>query len=135
MTSILFPFNDAINDLFTGSTALTSQLGGTVIFRNDAPDNQPLPYVVWNWQSFIDENITPSKMFNNILNVRAFSATKAQADTIYGLIDDLLDGHTITITGWTNFYTVRTMPFEDVNIEPNGVKTNVAGGLYRIRAG
>lgn len=130
MSSILDDFNAGVQ------SHLVNALGaGTAIYRNQAPDKEPYPYVVWNWQNFMDENLTPSKMFNNILNIRAYAANPTQADTIYGILDNSVDGHTITITGQSNFFTVRTMPFEDVFTDPSGIKTHVAGGLYRIRTG
>lgn len=133
--NVLGSFNSAIDTLLTGSSTLVSQLGGTAIYYIDAPDNKDLPYVVWNWQSLMDENQTPSRMFNAIINVRVFSASKTQAGTIDGTIDELLNGHTVSVSGNTNFFTARIDAFGDVDKEPNGVKTYIAGGLYRIRTG
>jgi hypothetical protein len=48
----------AVFSKLSGSTALVTALGGTAVYKNQAPDNQPLPYVIWNWQSAVDENMT-----------------------------------------------------------------------------
>lgn len=133
--SVLGDFNTGVFNKLSGSSSLITQLGGTAIYYQVAPDDQAVPYIVFNWQSFMDENQTPSKMFNNILNVRVFADDPAEADTIIGTVDSLIDGHTLTISGQTNFFSVRTFTFGDMEAEPNGVKTFVAGGLYRIRTG
>ena len=133
--SVLGDFNTGVFNALKGSSTLITALGGTAIYYQFAPDDQSLPYVIFNWQSFMDENQTPSKMFNNILNVRVFADDPAEADTIVGAVDDAFDGHTLSVSGQTNFFTVRTMTFGDVETEPNGVKTHIAGGLYRIRTG
>ena len=133
--SVLGDFNTGVFNALKGSSTLITALGGTAIYYQIAPDDQSLPYVIFNWQSFMDENQTPSKMFNNILNVRVFADDPAEADTIVGAVDDAFDGHTLSVSGQTNFFTVRTMTFGDVETELNGVKTHIAGGLYRIRTG
>lgn len=127
--------DSAVNTKLTGSTVLTTALGGTAIFAIQAPDGQAKPYVVWNWQSNVQENLTPSRMWNDILNVRVFTASKAQGGSIDGIIDGLLEGSAFTITGWTNFWTAREDAFQDVITEPNGQETFVTGGLYRVRIG
>lgn len=128
-------FNAGIDTLLSGSTVLTTQLGGTAVYYQAADDDAAMPYVIWNWQSFMDENQTPSRMFNNILNVRTFASSPAQASAIDGTIDGLLNGHTVSIAGLSNFWTSRTDAFGDDYKEPNGERVCVAGGLYRIRVG
>lgn len=133
--SVLGDFNTGVFGALSGSSSLITALGGTAIYYQIAPDKQSYPYVIFNWQSFMDENQTPSKMFNNILNVRVFASNPSEADTIIGTIDNLFDGHTLSVSGQTNFFSVRTMTFGDVFTDPSGIKTHVAGGLYRIRTG
>lgn len=127
--------NKAVYGVLTGSTALISALGGTAVYYLQAKDDAALPYVVWNWQSSIDENITPSRMWNNIINVRCFCSSASQAGSVDAHIDGLLSGATLSVTGWSNFFTVRELAFSDVITEPSREKTWVSGGLYRIRIG
>jgi hypothetical protein len=130
--------NTAISTKMENSATLITELGGTAIYYLQAPDNTPLPYVVWNWQGAVDENLTPSRMFNNIANIRVFadfSANPQQAGNIDAIIDDLFRGATLSVTGWSNFWTSREFVFGEVSTEINGEKIEVVGGLYRIRIG
>ena len=53
----------AIYTTLTGGTALTSLLAGTAsVYYNAAPDDATFPYVVFNYQSNLEENQTPSRM-------------------------------------------------------------------------
>lgn len=125
----------AVFSKLSGSSALVTALGGTVIYKNQAPDNQPLPYVVWNWQSAVDENQTPSRMWNTILNVRCFAASATQAGSVDAIIDELFTGTAFSVSGFTNFWTAREMEFDNTITEPDKSRTEVVGGLYRIRIG
>lgn len=125
----------AIFSKLSGSASLLTALGGTAIYKNQAPDNKPLPYVIWNWQSAVDQNMTPSRMWNTIVNVRCFAATPSQAGTIDAIVDGLFTGTAFSVSGWTNFWTARELYFDNTIIEPNSQKTEVVGGLYRIRIG
>lgn len=125
----------AVFSKLTGSSNLMTALGGTAVFKNQAPDNQSLPYVVWNWQSAIDENQTPSRMWNAILNIRCYAANASQAGSVDGIIDGLFTGTAFSVNGFTNFWTAREMEFDNTIIEPDKTRTEVVGGLYRIRIG
>lgn len=127
--------NGAVFSKLSGSTALTTALGGTAIYYQLAPDDKPLPYVVWNWQSVVDENLTPSRMTNAILNVRAYASTPTQAGSVDAIIDGLFSGTAFTVTGWTNFWTAREDFFSDASVLPNQEKVYGTGGFYRIRLG
>lgn len=125
----------AIFQKLSGSSSLTTALGGTAIYKNQAPDDKPLPYVIWSWQSAVDENATPSRMWNSIINVRCFAASPTQAGSVDAIVDELFTGTAFSVSGWTNFWTAREMYFDNTINEPNGQKTEVVGGLYRIRIG
>lgn len=125
----------AIYNQLTASSDLTTLLGGTYIYYIQAPDNTDPPYIVWNWQSAVDENLTPSRMWNGIVNVRAFCASPSQAGSADSYVDTQLNGAALSVSGWTNFYSSREFFFSDVVDEPNTVKTYVIGGFYRIRIG
>lgn len=127
--------DSAVFSKLSGSTALVNALGGTAIYKNQAPDNPAMPYVVWSWQSAVDENLTPSRMWNTILNIRCYAASASQAGSVDGIIDGLFTGAAFAVTGWTNFWTARELEFDNTINEPNGARTEVVGGLYRIRIG
>jgi hypothetical protein len=125
----------AVYSKLGSSSALVTALGGSAFYKNQAPDGKALPYVVWNWQSAVDENQTPSRMWNTIINIRCFAASATQAGSVDAIIDELFTGTAFTVTGFTNFWTAREMEFDNTIIEPDKSRTEVVGGLYRIRIG
>ena len=127
--------NAAIYSKLTGGTALTSMLAGTAsVYHLAPPDNAAFPYVIFNTQGGGDENITPSRMKNLVLYVRAYSkAGAANAGSIDAQIDTLLHGQALSVTGWTNFWTAREIDLEDVETMPNNERIWNKGGMYRIR--
>jgi len=58
------------------NTAIYSRLGGTAtsagtaVFFLQAPDNFPLPYVVWDYTADRDENETPNRTKNDVLFIQ-----------------------------------------------------------------
>ena len=125
----------AVYNTMANSSALTTLLGGTAIYKNIAPDNVSGDYVVWNFQSAVDQSLTPSRMWNTIINIRAFTATETNGGSADALIDGLFNGQALSVGGWSNFWTSRELYFDDVLVEPNKQKTVVTGGFYRIRMG
>lgn len=123
----------AIYSTLSGGTALTTALGGTAIYHQQAPDGQALPYVVWNIQGGGDENITSNRMKNLVLFVRAYAASAAQAGTIDNYCDALLHGKNLSVTGWHMFWLGRESDLELVENPPDGGRVFMAGGLYRVR--
>ena len=125
--------NTGIYSTLSGGTALTTALGGTAIYYQQAPDEAALPYVVWSYQGGGDDNITPSRMKSLLVYVRGYAATPALAGTIDTYCDALLHGKTITVTGWKNFWTAREEDISLVENPPDGAPIFSAGGIYRIR--
>jgi|GEM_PF-1520461 hypothetical protein len=129
--------NAAIRSRLSADGSLGTLLGGTaLVFFQQAPDTQAYPFVVWNYMGGGDENITPSRMKNLMINVMAYgTVSAANVGTIDKRIDALLHNYTFTVTGWNNFWTARE---EDINLVDNpqsGNKVFSAGGIYRIRLG
>jgi hypothetical protein len=127
--------NKAIYDKLSAGTALTTLLPGTTsIYHLQAPDFAVLPYVVYSVQAGGDENITPSRMKNMVVYVRAYSAVSAlAAGSIDTQIDALLHCGSITMSGWTNFWLHRETDVENIDNLPSGEKVWMEGGFYRTR--
>ena len=127
--------NHLITSIYTtlsGGTALTSMLGGTAIYHLQAPDGAALPYVVFSNAGGGDESLTPSRMTNTVWNVRAWADDAKEAWAIMDAVDALLHNKTLTVTGWTCFWSMRENIFELT--DTTGADTLYgAGAYYRIR--
>lgn len=128
--------SSAVFSKLTQGTALTSLLAGTAsVYFNIAPDEAALPYVVFSYQSALDENLTPKRMINDLMYIRGYTDVNGMtAGNISTQIDNLFQGATITITGWSNFWCTRQTEIENVEITTSGKRIYNAGGVYRIRA-
>ena len=125
--------NTGMYTKLSGGTALTTLLGGTAVYYLHAPEGASLPYVVWNYQGGGDENITPSRMKNLMVFVRGYATTPALAGSIDTQIDALLHKQTLSVSGWTNFWTHREEDLALVEYEPTGNNIYMTGGMYRVR--
>jgi len=127
--------NKTIYDVFKADGTLTGMLAtGTPIYYQQAPDKQTYPFVVFSWQTGNDDNDTPRRAKDMILWARAFSiAGPAQAGSIDARMDTLINGKTLTVSGWSNFYTARETDVALVENLPDNNKVWQAGGMYRIR--
>lgn len=123
----------AIYSKLAAGTALTSALGGTAIYADQAPDNTSLPYVVFNHMAGGPENITPRDYRTHLWFVRAYAATRGNANIYDGHVSDLLHKGTLSVSGWTTFWLVREEDFSLIENLPNGNKVYMAGATYRVR--
>ena len=123
----------ALYSTLIAGTALITELGGTVVYQDFAPDGQARPYVIFNHQGGGNENITHAGLKNNIWFVRGFADTREKAVTIGAKIAALLNKRTLTVTGFTNFWTVRELDQSAVELMPNNSRIYMAGAFYRIR--
>jgi len=133
MTDILGAMGTAIYSKLAAGTALTTALGGTAIYAEQAPDKSTLPYVIFNHMAGGPENITPRDMRSHLWFVRAYASTRAAVNLYDGYISDLLHKGSLSVTGWTTFWLVREEDFSLVENPPNGDKIHMAGATYRIR--
>lgn len=131
--SVLNVTNAAIYSKLASNSTLTALLGGTAIYYQQAPDNQALPFVVFSLQAGGPQNINPSDLRNQLYFVRGYAATPALAGSIDAQCNASLHGVTLTVSGYTNFWTVRENDFAMPINEPNGARSNMAGAYYRIR--
>jgi hypothetical protein len=120
------------NTLSAG-TALTGELGGTFIYNKQAPQTPPDKFVIFQWQGGGDENESKHRTRNVIYTVRGVATTQEAAATIDGLIDGLLHLKTLTISGWTNFWTARIADVNFIEQNAGGVNRYHVGAQYRIR--
>ena len=123
----------AIYSTLSGGTALTTLLGGTLIYQDHPPDGSARPYVVFNHQAGGPELLNSHDIRSNVWYVRGFADTKASAVAIDAQIDALLDGHTLSVSGYTNFWTKREEDLSIVETQPNNERIYSNGGLYRVR--
>lgn len=125
----------ALYATLSGGTALTSKLATTTsVYHIRAPNVTTYPYVVFSLQAGGPENITPSDMWNLVYFIRAYSASSATAASqIHTEIRKLLHKKTISITGYTNYWTSLESELESADEQVNSTPIFMAGGLYRIR--
>jgi len=121
------------------NTAIYSRLGGTAtsagtaVFFLQAPDNFPLPYVVWDYTADRDENETPNRTKNDVLFIRAYAASQSAAGSIDAQIDTLLHHKPLTVSGYSNFWLAREDGYSLPEVDASGRKTFMVGAEYRIR--
>jgi hypothetical protein len=133
MTDYLGAMGTAIYNQLKAGSALVAELGGTAIYCGLAPDHTSLPYVVFNHQAGGPENISPGNLHSDVWQVRGYAASLAQANRIDGLIQDLLHRQIISISGYTNIWTVKEENISMVESPPSEARIYSAGGLYRVR--
>lgn len=133
MASPLGAMGSALYSHLAAGTALTTLLGGTAVWNTLAPpDNNSLPYVVFFYSGGGDDNDSPRRARSPIYTVKAVAATKLAAANLDAEIDALLHEQTITVTGYTNYWTARVTDI-DYAEENGGVLYWHSGGQYRIR--
>ena len=131
--SVYNALNAAIYSALSGGTALTTALGGTAIYFQQAPDGAALPYVVWSYPAGGDDNLTSSRMKSMVAYVRGYAEKAAQAGTIDGYCDALLHGRVLSVTGWDNFWSAREEDIAYMETLPDNTRAYSAGGYYRFR--
>lgn len=123
----------AILNKLKAGTALITELGGTYIYADQAPDTASPPYVVFNHQGGGPENISPGNLQSDIWQIRAYATTRAQANRLDGDIYDLIHRKILSVSGYANLYTWKEQNISLVENPPDQAKIYSAGGLYRVR--
>ena len=115
-------------------TALTALLGGTLIYNGLAPQGRALPFVLFNQQSGVSDNLTPTRSEDFLYQVKGLSASgMAAAGSIASAIDTLLHNTTLTVSGgWVN-YSIRRERHIRYEETETGERICHAGAVYRIR--
>lgn len=132
--SVQNALNTGIYSTLTGNSTLTGLLAtSTSAYYAQAPDNATLPFVVWSYQGGGPDNQNPSDMRSILLYVRGYATAPATAGSIDTHAGTTLHGGSVTVAGYTNFYSVRETDFHSVETLPNGEQVYSAGAVYRIR--
>jgi hypothetical protein len=123
----------ALNTAIYSQLAGTNTAAGTKVYYLQAPDAAALPYIVFDYVASRDENMTKNRTKDCSMFIRAYAATPGQAGTIDGQIDGKLHNTGLTVTGYTNFWTMRENAYSLVEVDASGRKTYMAGADYRVR--
>lgn len=132
-----------IDDIYEGirtrlvtDAALVVELGGSAVYAGNVPQNAVLPYVVMQWTSGGDTNMSAWATIDGVLNVRCLAETGAQAGTVAALIRDRLHEAAASIdlgTAWEAYRCQHRRAFAYVEHIDRSPYFH-AGGQYRIRA-
>jgi len=117
-------------------TALRNMLAaGTLsIYNTQAIENASFPYVVFSLQASTKLNETPSDQRDDIIFIRGYSKTSmAAAGSIDAAVSNLIDGKTLAISGYTNYWTARESGVSTTENMPDGGYCWMAGAMYRLR--
>lgn len=120
---------DALN--VAGVTALV----GTRIYRDAAPPNPTYPLVVLQHIAGGEDNQTPVRAASPLFQVRAVSdLSAAEAGSVAAAVDTALHGVTVTVSGYTNYWTAREslVVFSEYD-PPSGKRFWHSGAQYRVR--
>lgn len=127
---------NALHDALADDDTLTLALSAvTAIYEMVAKPGVALPYCIYQHMAGGDENLTPSRMVNEVWQVKGVARELGDAKTIATAIDGVLHNQTLTVTGWVNFWTAREGAIKYAEVDDDGKVTYHRGGLYRIRLG
>lgn len=116
----------------SGTSAITTALGGTAIYHLQAPDLAALPFVVFSWAGGGNTNMSPASGQEVVEFIRCYASTAAAAGSVDSLILTALHNKPLAVGGAVNFLIMREDDFESVETQPNGELIFAAGGSYRI---
>ncbi len=125
---------DALYDWLAADAGVAA-LVGTRIYRQAAPEGEAGDFIILQHHAGGDENLTPADSQDLYYQVRGVSRTSPDAA---GAIDDSvrarLHGATLTVSGWTNFWTSRQQAIRFTETDEVGsARRYHAGAFYRIR--
>lgn len=123
----------AIYSKLTGDTTLMALVGA--VCNTIVPRGQALPVCLFQPMSGIEENASPNDSIRYVYLVKGIARSKATAMAIAERASYLLHKSTITVTGWNNFWTARTLYVSYAEIDPAQPSENIwhVGWEYVIR--
>ncbi len=130
--SVFGVLSAAIYSTLSGGTALTGLLGGTAVYQDAAPDGANLPYVVFSLPAGGPRNIYPHDMREQVVFARGYAATSTQAGSIDAAVSSLLHKRALTVTGYTNYRTVRETDLALTEYPPDRTPVYMRGANYRV---
>ncbi len=119
-----------------GGTALIALLhaGSLSIYNTDAPYEAIYDYIIFNVQGGGDTNDSPHRVKDLEVQVRGYTQIgMARAGTIDMQVDALLHRQTLTVSGWLNFWLVRTQEIQLVEYDEANHPIYSCGGLYDVK--
>lgn len=125
-------FQNALDTAIYGAIGGTVTNAGTAVFLDAAPDNYPMPYVVWDYINEGDRNDTSHRLKDCAVFIRSYAASAAAAKIIDGQIDDALHEKVLTVSGWVNIQSHRENSHGLVETDSAGKKTWMRGADYRF---
>src|SRR3990167_843787 len=130
-------FDVAVYAKLTASTAITTPLGGTAIYRQKAPENTDPPFVIYGKQSGVPNYTLGGVAFEDqlyMVKTVTLSNSGGVAGTVADAIDDTLQDASLTIAGHTHMYLRRDSDIDYSETGPGGQVYQHRGALYRIKA-
>ena len=118
----------------SGTSGLTNLLSAaTAIYPGAAPQGTARPYVVYLYAGGGLENITPSELHNTLYIVKGIADSPSVAGNIQAQIKTALHGTTLTVSGYTNFYTACEAEVDMYEVNREGGFIWHRGYYVRIR--
>lgn len=122
----------ALYNELTGAADLITELGGTFIYNQEAPQSPGDKYVVFQQQGGGDVNDTPIRERSVLYSVFGVGLTQEAAAAIDSDIDAALHLAELTITGWSNLWLARETDVNFTELDSGGVTRYRAGAIYRV---
>ncbi len=128
------PIEAGLKTKLEAYSALTTLLSSaTAIWNQAAPSETPIPYVVFSWTGGGLENINPSEMHSLLYLVKAIADDATEAGVLQGHIRGALHKTTLTVSGYTNFYTACEDEVQLTEVPREGTLLFHRGYYVRIR--
>jgi len=115
----------------SGTSALTTELGGTLIYNKEAPQTPGDKYVIFQQQGGGDVNSTPQRSREVLYTIFGVARTQEDAAAIDGQIDTALHNGSLTVSGWTNIWLARETDINFSEVDSGGVTRYRVGAIYR----
>lgn len=131
MTSPIQDIDTALYAALNISAITNLATGG--VWNKIAAEGAELPLVIFQWQGGGDENMTPRRSRNPVYTVKALTLANDDGLAIDAQIDLTLHHQTLTVAGWSNFWTAREGDVSYVETDATGRVIYHNGGMYRLR--
>lgn len=106
---------------------------GTRIYNPQAPAGTGLPYLLFYLASGLMPNWTPALFVDDVYRVEAVGRTRAEAESVFNAAFTALHLQTLTISGWSNYWTACEQIVTRVDII-EGTQFYRRIGDFRIKA-
>ena len=121
------------NALAGDSTLVALLSSGTPIYQAMAPPDTSRPYVIFFFAGGGTENVNPSDLTNFVYAVKGVADDLETAADIDARIRTVLHKQTLSVSGYTNFYTAQENEVRLAEAAPNGNPIYHYGAYYRVR--